>query len=381
MKAFVSHSWKDNQVIDNFIKPVISDFFSTVTILDKENSKGSNIPYNRLVSDEIIACDVFIVIVSNNSNNIDNTDQVLNELIIARENRKKILPIKLNDAEYKDLAPQLSSLTPAVITTTTKSEKEIMDLRDAIEMMIKNSYLLVSKSKIILPSNKECNEDFIISSNVDWTIDIFSDFENANRQLWLSLNPTFGSNNKTVNISANSNTSNNIRRADIKVMSDNINKTIEVIQPKPTKIKFCQKFKKNCRYFFYFFILILIFSILYYFLSSKPIKVIVDTKPPFYYSIENKNNEDLYPISGSVFYLKSPENYYIIIYAHTNFWFIQPYDYDYLTPIDPNGNWKLQTHLGNEYLILLVNDKYQPEKRSGAVPINDVNIIAKQLIK
>ena len=58
----------------------------------------------------------------------------------------------------------------------------------------------------------------------------------------------------------------------------------------------------------------------------------------------------------------------VVIFALTNVWWVQPFADSPDTPIDSNGKWENDTHLGREYAALLVKDSYKPPSTTGELP-------------
>lgn len=62
-----------------------------------------------------------------------------------------------------------------------------------------------------------------------------------------------------------------------------------------------------------------------------------------------------------------PEQY-IVVYSYSGVWWVQPGPILPLTPIEADGSWKRDIHLGTEYAALLVHAGYEPPARTDALP-------------
>ncbi|MGA9996377.1 MAG: hypothetical protein WBP93_13245 [Pyrinomonadaceae bacterium] len=69
--------------------------------------------------------------------------------------------------------------------------------------------------------------------------------------------------------------------------------------------------------------------------------------------------DDMDEISGTVIGVKFSE-YTVVIYAHSDTWYVEPYIASPYTSIGSDGKWKNDTHLGTEYAALLVKPPYKP---------------------
>ena len=52
----------------------------------------------------------------------------------------------------------------------------------------------------------------------------------------------------------------------------------------------------------------------------------------------------------------------VVVYAHTDTWYVQPTTANPYTVIGSSGNWKTSTHPGAEYGALLVKSSFKPEE-------------------
>ncbi len=73
-------------------------------------------------------------------------------------------------------------------------------------------------------------------------------------------------------------------------------------------------------------------------------------------------------ISGRVDGLEDPETYKVVVYAHTDRWYVQPLESDPFTKIDSEGNWSNWTHLGYRYAALVVLPSFNPPSNPAVLP-------------
>lgn len=73
-------------------------------------------------------------------------------------------------------------------------------------------------------------------------------------------------------------------------------------------------------------------------------------------------------IAGRVTGIDSPEKYKIVLYAHTDKWYVQPLTSDPMTDITPDGAWSNWTHLGHRYGALVVQRDFRPPDITQALP-------------
>jgi hypothetical protein len=58
----------------------------------------------------------------------------------------------------------------------------------------------------------------------------------------------------------------------------------------------------------------------------------------------------------------------VVIFSHTDKWYVQPYIDSSDTSIGDDGAWENDTHLGSEYAALLVKSSYKPPSSTGTLP-------------
>src|SRR5262245_36650202 len=73
-------------------------------------------------------------------------------------------------------------------------------------------------------------------------------------------------------------------------------------------------------------------------------------------------------ISGRVSGLDAPQNYKVVLYCHTDRWYVQPEAASPLTDIAKDGTWSNWTHLGGRYAALVVQPTFQPTATLQALP-------------
>ncbi len=72
------------------------------------------------------------------------------------------------------------------------------------------------------------------------------------------------------------------------------------------------------------------------------------------------------PITGRVSGV-IPADVQIVIYAHTNLWYVQP-DVDMPIKVGPDGTWTSETHPGDKYAVLLVKKEFTTKNVTGVLP-------------
>lgn len=82
-------------------------------------------------------------------------------------------------------------------------------------------------------------------------------------------------------------------------------------------------------------------------------------------------------IAGIVTGIEKVETYKIVIYAHTDAWYVQPLTDDPYTDIAPDGGWSNWTHLGNRYAALVVRPSFQPPSKTQSLPRVGSDVIAR----
>ena len=66
----------------------------------------------------------------------------------------------------------------------------------------------------------------------------------------------------------------------------------------------------------------------------------------------------------------------VVVFAHTNTWYIQPYIDSSDISINEEGTWRTDTHLGNRYAALLVKSSYKPPTTTGKLPAVGGEVLA-----
>ena len=82
-------------------------------------------------------------------------------------------------------------------------------------------------------------------------------------------------------------------------------------------------------------------------------------------------------IAGVVKGISNPENYKIVLYAHTDRWYVQPLTSDPYTDINSAGIWSNWTHLGYRYAALVVLDSFHPKAKIMTLPHVGGDVIAR----
>jgi hypothetical protein len=77
----------------------------------------------------------------------------------------------------------------------------------------------------------------------------------------------------------------------------------------------------------------------------------------------------------------NPSDYRVVIYAHTNLWYVQPYVAEPITGITITGDWSNETHLGSDYAALLVKPGYKPLSVTEMLPPLGGEVAASTVVK
>lgn len=63
-----------------------------------------------------------------------------------------------------------------------------------------------------------------------------------------------------------------------------------------------------------------------------------------------------------------PAKCFVVVYAFTDMWYVQPSRQSPLTRVSKSGEWRVQTHLGSRYTVFVVEAGYQPPGKSEWTP-------------
>ena len=107
---------------------------------------------------------------------------------------------------------------------------------------------------------------------------------------------------------------------------------------------------------------------------SVQVKVLIILVPG-----SGSGHDALAPIEGRVEGLVNPSRYKVLLYTHTDRWYIQPFADQPLTDIDSGGNWKNETHLGQQYAAFVVLPEYSPKSAPEELPPLGNEVLAKGL--
>ncbi len=88
----------------------------------------------------------------------------------------------------------------------------------------------------------------------------------------------------------------------------------------------------------------------------------------------------LAPVEGRVEGIENPGRYKILLYTHTDRWYIQPFADQPLADIDSAGKWNSETHLGQQYAALVVLPKYSPQSAPEELPPLGDGVLAKVIV-
>jgi hypothetical protein len=80
-------------------------------------------------------------------------------------------------------------------------------------------------------------------------------------------------------------------------------------------------------------------------------------------------------IAGIVYGAQDPSLYKVVVYAHTDLWYVQPL-LGSTTDLDRTGSWSNWTHTGAQYAALLVRSSYSPPAQLGQRPQAHGDVVA-----
>jgi hypothetical protein len=83
-------------------------------------------------------------------------------------------------------------------------------------------------------------------------------------------------------------------------------------------------------------------------------------------------------IAGVVRGVSNPDAFRVVLYARTDFWYVQPL-LGSTIEINPDGTWKSWTHTGSEYAALLVRQGYSPSSTLGTLPSKDIIAVTSKM--
>lgn len=66
----------------------------------------------------------------------------------------------------------------------------------------------------------------------------------------------------------------------------------------------------------------------------------------------------------------------VVIFAHTDAWYVQPATDRPLTEIGDDGTWNTSTHPGDHYAAVLACGTYNPPAKADALPIKRAPVVA-----
>lgn len=81
-------------------------------------------------------------------------------------------------------------------------------------------------------------------------------------------------------------------------------------------------------------------------------------------------------IAGRVVGLTDPGKYRLVIYAHTDWWYVQPLISSPFTSLAEDGKWSTWTHLGHRYAALVVRPSYRPPEKVQSLPPVGADVLA-----
>jgi hypothetical protein len=75
----------------------------------------------------------------------------------------------------------------------------------------------------------------------------------------------------------------------------------------------------------------------------------------------------------------APKDSRIVIFAHGDIWYVQPYAASPFTRIT-DGRFQADTHLGTQYAVLVVRPSYRPPSTTGDLPDEGGDILAIKIV-
>jgi hypothetical protein len=69
----------------------------------------------------------------------------------------------------------------------------------------------------------------------------------------------------------------------------------------------------------------------------------------------------------------------VVVYTHTDTWYVQPTVANPYTVIGNDGRWRTVVHPGAEYAALLVRSSYRPESTTDALPAVGGDVLAEDV--
>lgn len=107
--------------------------------------------------------------------------------------------------------------------------------------------------------------------------------------------------------------------------------------------------------------------------GAQPIPKIAITTVPPYDPVGGPEKTD--PIGGNVTGAADCPECHIVIFAHTDLWYVQPFVSSPYTKIE-GGRWHTISHLGAEYTAVLVRPAYRPPATTDALPSLGKDVLA-----
>jgi hypothetical protein len=86
-------------------------------------------------------------------------------------------------------------------------------------------------------------------------------------------------------------------------------------------------------------------------------------------------DQEMEKIAGTVSGVRA-EDYVVVLFTHTDKWYVQPFIDSPYTSIDNKNKWESDTHLGREYAALLVKPSFKPPDAPKILPKVGDDVIA-----
>jgi hypothetical protein len=104
---------------------------------------------------------------------------------------------------------------------------------------------------------------------------------------------------------------------------------------------------------------------------ETPVSVTITVSPQF----GDGGPEVTQPIAGKVSG-HLPDGARVVIYVLTDHWYVEPSSKSPFTTIRPDGTWNNDTHLGKEYVVLVVGPTFRPPSIVDSAPGNGEDVVS-----
>jgi hypothetical protein len=105
--------------------------------------------------------------------------------------------------------------------------------------------------------------------------------------------------------------------------------------------------------------------------SQQAVSIIISAVPP----TGSGSPTVTHPIAGKA-RAANISSCHVVIFAHSDTWYVQPTADRPLTDIGDDGTWNTSTHPGDHYAALLVCGAYSPPASTDSLPSKDKTVVA-----